>query len=241
MNTTRKTVIHPTQLADLPVGTILMDRDNSAVWRDPVFGWCAANGTRRIDTQVLIGEGAPFVILWQPGGTNADTHAASAVSQAPHTLVLTDNEGGFMTMRIECSAAPDAPCRRRPPDWMDRENWTDEEATETGHGCWAVEWAEADPEGVIWNGGPIYIPISVTYDEGVEISPLDPMPTLPPALADQHGAEPTEAEVTAGAEAIARNHGYPSLSAASVYGLRVTYLADARAALVAARKVSRHE
>lgn len=162
--------------------------------------------------------------------TNADIPAASAVPQTPHTLVLTDNEGGLMTMSIECTATPDAPCRRRPPDWMDRETWTDEEATETGHECWAVEWADMDPESIIWSGSPIRIPVDVVYDEGVEVIPV----------ADQPSAEPTEAEVRVGAEAAyevarIREH-FPTEFDRAPLGIQNTYLAMARAALVAARE-----
>ena len=79
---TRRTVIHHAQLKDLTVGTILKDRNNSAVWRTPMRGWCAANGAHDIDTQVLIEDGAPLVILWKPNDTNTDIPEASAVSQA---------------------------------------------------------------------------------------------------------------------------------------------------------------
>ena len=82
MSNTRKTVIHPTQLADLAVWTILKDRNNSAVWRTPMRGRCAANGAHDIDTQVLIEDGAPLVILWKPDDTNTDIPEESAVSQA---------------------------------------------------------------------------------------------------------------------------------------------------------------
>lgn len=85
---TRRTIIHPTQLTNLPEGTILMDRCGLPVWRTDHAGWRSANGGRNIDLQLLIEDGAPFVILYQPAAeymnperparTNADTSRISA-------------------------------------------------------------------------------------------------------------------------------------------------------------------
>lgn len=54
-----------------------------------------------------------------------------------HSLKITINDDLDCppVKEIICTGAPDAPCRRRPPDWNDRESWTDEEATETGFEC----------------------------------------------------------------------------------------------------------
>ena len=47
-------------------GTILLDNGGHPVWLDRVRGWCAANGTRGIPLQLLIADGAPFTVLYEP-------------------------------------------------------------------------------------------------------------------------------------------------------------------------------
>lgn len=78
-------------------------------------------------------------------------------------------------LRFRCDARPTAPCRRRrPPDWQVREDWSDDEATETEFECWAKEWADANGmeaffgvEGTVLASAPI----ELTYhgDDGIEI------------------------------------------------------------------------
>ena len=63
---TRRTVVNHAQLTDLPKGTILMDRMGLPVWNTDHAGWRSANGGRNIDVQLLIKDGAPFVILYKP-------------------------------------------------------------------------------------------------------------------------------------------------------------------------------
>lgn len=59
-----------------------------------------------------------------------------------HELVIEADPDDEPQVRLRCYATPDAPCRRRPPDWEGRELWTDEEATETGFKCSFVESVE---------------------------------------------------------------------------------------------------
>ena len=73
---TRRTVIHPAQLKDLPEGTILMDRMGLPVWNTDHAGWRSANGGRNIDLQLLIKDGAPFVILYKPDAEHVEGEQA---------------------------------------------------------------------------------------------------------------------------------------------------------------------
>lgn len=61
-----ETITTAAQLDALPVGTILADDGMHPFWRDRVFGWCAANGTRDVDADTAIRDGAPFSILYRP-------------------------------------------------------------------------------------------------------------------------------------------------------------------------------
>ena len=54
------------ELDALPVCTILADNGGHPVWRDRVQGWCASNGTRGIDTDIVIRDGAPLTVLYRP-------------------------------------------------------------------------------------------------------------------------------------------------------------------------------
>lgn len=82
---------------------------------------------------------------------------------------------GALSHEFRCVAPEDAQCRRRPPDWRGRESWTEEEATETGHPCWAVEWVEAASLYDAVTGEDTVLasaPVHVSYDEGVVITPV---------------------------------------------------------------------
>lgn len=88
------------------------------------------------------------------------------------TVKVTDGEA---TVALVCHAVPDAPCRRRPPDFDTRddfEGWTDEEATVSGCPCWAVEYVEEGGlECLVYHDHKREFtyagPVDVWYDEGV--------------------------------------------------------------------------
>lgn len=112
-----------------------------------------------------------------------------------HELVIVADPDDDPRIELRCHAAPDAPCRRRPPDWEtrdDRSCWTDEEATEPGHPCWAVEWLDATGLDALCYDGPQIIdlpgvPIDISYDECVTWSVAD---------------TPTDQEIEAAAQAL---------------------------------------
>ena len=116
---TRRTVVHHAQLTDLPEGTILMDRMGLPVWNTDHAGWRSANGGRNIDVQLLIKDGAPFVILYQPAAEhheppNADAPSDVEIDAAARAMFETrddpydDTEWGELTSadreRWECYA-----------------------------------------------------------------------------------------------------------------------------------------
>ncbi|MFJ4038223.1 hypothetical protein ACIPVB_09050 [Microbacterium sp. NPDC090007] len=87
-------------------------------------------------------------------------------------------EGGELHRGFVCTAPEDAICRRRPAGFEEglMESWTAEQATETGWPCWAVEWVEAagiedailgQEDGVLAS-----VPVAISYDEGVSITPV---------------------------------------------------------------------
>lgn len=172
-----------------------------------------------------------------------------------HFLQVVSDDGEAPSLRLVCTAPPDAACRRRPVD-PGLESLTDEDETTPGHECGAVEWIEdagwesiaTETDGILSSVG-----VRVYYDDGPVISPVsseqpaaERMGTERPGAenADTSGtsAEPSDAEVQAAAEAIARctfpDKGWWELSPWK----REYNTKRARAALVAARKVvARHE
>ena len=105
------------------------------------------------------------------------TTAADAV----HWLAI-DADWGEPRLKLVCTAARGAYCRKRHPD-PDVEEWLpgDPGLIDTDR-CWAVEWAEdAGWESVQVEEGAEFppIPVSVTCDEGPMLAPILPHPTLP--------------------------------------------------------------
>lgn len=111
----------------------------------------------------------------------ADAQAGVAAPDATHWIEL-DTYGGELHQKLTCTAAPGAPCRRRPRD-NDRECWNEDDPDLIDGDCWAVEWISATgwddgtraPEGITFPR----IPVSVSYDECVFLEPVDSHPTLP--------------------------------------------------------------
>jgi len=60
------TITTAAELDALPVRTILADCGGWPVWRDQIFGWCSSNGTKAIDTEMLLRDGAPLTVLYRP-------------------------------------------------------------------------------------------------------------------------------------------------------------------------------
>lgn len=117
-----------------------------------------------------------FGATYDPVDSDADPHAVPAL----HALDLVIEDGSVQT-RFRCASAPDASCRRRPPDADDRESWTDAEATETGHPCWAVEWVEAAGIEDALAGDDCdlgSVPVHIDYEECVIVEPAHPHPAL---------------------------------------------------------------
>lgn len=86
-------------------------------------------------------------------------------------------EYGSPSVSLRCLMPPDAPCRRRPPDYENRESWSLDESTETGHVCWAVEWIDLAGQECIsvdsHHGLLASVPVTLVYDEGPVVTPLD--------------------------------------------------------------------
>ncbi|WP_136043317.1 MULTISPECIES: hypothetical protein [unclassified Microbacterium] len=86
-------------------------------------------------------------------------------------------QDGELHRGFTCTAPEDAPCRRRPKDTL-LESWSSEEATETGHQCWAVEWVNAVgiEDAIIGYPDQVLasVPVAISYEEGVSIDPIFP-------------------------------------------------------------------
>ena len=54
------------ELDALPIMTVLADSGMWPFWRDRRFGWCAANGTQDIPSDLAIRDGGPFIVLYRP-------------------------------------------------------------------------------------------------------------------------------------------------------------------------------
>lgn len=98
-----------------------------------------------------------------------------SITENHHHVELKIAHGELHT-GFTCSAPEDAPCRRRPKDHDQRESWTNEEATETGFRCWAVEWVEAVGTDDAIVGYPdavlASVPVRISFEEGVGIEPV---------------------------------------------------------------------
>ena len=53
-----RTITTADLLDALPVKAVLLDEGGWPVWRDPLAGWCAANGTQDIPADLLLADGA---------------------------------------------------------------------------------------------------------------------------------------------------------------------------------------
>lgn len=109
------------------------------------------------------------------------TEAITTAADAVHWLAI-DADWGEPRLKLVCTAARGAHCRKRHPD-PDVEEWLpdDPDLIDTDR-CWAVEWAEdAGWESVQVAEGAEFppIPVSVTCDEGPVLAPILPHPTLP--------------------------------------------------------------
>lgn len=87
--------------------------------------------------------------------------------------------GEDLEVTFHCDNPPNAPCRRRPPKWVEDEgdSYTDEEATEPGHKCWAVDWVEAIgmDDAIVASTVLGRIPVSLSFEDGVVLEPVEAM------------------------------------------------------------------
>lgn len=109
------------------------------------------------------------------------TETITTAADAVHWLAI-DADWGEPRLKLVCTAARGAYCRKRHPD-PDVEEWLpdDPDLIDTDR-CWAVEWAEdAGWESVQVAEGAEFppIPVSVACDEGPVLAPILPHPTLP--------------------------------------------------------------
>ena len=74
-----RTITTIAELDALPVKVVLLDEGGWPVWRDPHTGWCASNGTQGIPADLLIADGAPLTVLFDP---SAPAPAPSVVPEA---------------------------------------------------------------------------------------------------------------------------------------------------------------
>lgn len=105
------------------------------------------------------------------------TTAADAV----HWLAI-DADWGEPRLKLVCTAARGAYCRKRHPDPVVEEWLPDDPDLIDTDRCWAVEWAEdAGWESVQVAEGAEFppIPVSVACDEGPVLAPILPHPALP--------------------------------------------------------------
>ena len=145
-----------------------------------------------------------------------------------HYLQVVSYDGGDPSLRLMCTAPPDAPCRRRPVDPY-QETWTD---TTPGHECWAVEWIEEDgwesvateTDGILFSIG-----VQVYYDEGPVIA----------AAENADIGDISAKEIEAAAEALCELDGmYKYRSLGDKSPVKLYYHLVAETSLEAARKVS---
>lgn len=89
-------------------------------------------------------------------------------------------EDGEPRVTFTCTATPDALCRRRPPNEDELDGWTDEQATEPGHPCWAADWYDHwGLEAITGSDGTLAsVPVHIWYEEGVHFEPKTPQDEL---------------------------------------------------------------
>lgn len=87
-------------------------------------------------------------------------------------------ESGELHPRFVCTAPEDADCRRCPEDFdrRNQESWSSAEATKNGYPCWAVDWIDVVgiEDAIICPADQVLasVPVTISYDEGVEIMPV---------------------------------------------------------------------
>lgn len=163
------------------------------------------------------------------------TETITTAADAVHWLAI-DADWGEPRLKLVCTAARGAYCRKRHPD-PDVEEWLpdDSDLIDTDR-CWAVEWAEdAGWESVQVEEGAEFppIPVSVTCDEGPMLAPILPHPTLPePERVKPSREDATEAIITAAeANAYQITRGYITESDCRIYADAVLALLPGRSAL----------
>ena len=77
-----RTIRTAAELNALPVKAVLLDEGGWPVWRDPLAGWCAANGTQGIPADLLLADGAPLTVLHDPAPAPVPVVSDAAVEAA---------------------------------------------------------------------------------------------------------------------------------------------------------------
>lgn len=92
-----------------------------------------------------------------------------------------DTSYGAPRLVLVCTATPGSDCRKRPTD--DREAWQIEDPDLVDGECWAAEWIEAagwdDIVRALDDTPWPRIPVTVHYDEGVNVAPIPPRHETP--------------------------------------------------------------
>jgi len=90
-----------------------------------------------------------------------------------HEITVRIDYDGEASVVLLCHAEPEAPCRRRPVDWEDREEWTPANTDLPGFPCWAVEFVvDGGLENLRYGGhkeSPFTYagPVEISYDDCV--------------------------------------------------------------------------
>lgn len=112
-----------------------------------------------------------------------DASVAHESHPSTHSVTITADPDGFLHLGLECTAAPGAPCRRRPVD-RTLEEWSpdDPNIEFEDDECFAVEWVNAEgfEDAVFSEDAGVFarIPVRVSYEEGVIVAPAEPHPVL---------------------------------------------------------------
>ena len=81
-----RTITTAAELNALPVKAVLLDEGGWPVWRDPLAGWCAANGTQGIPADLLLADGAPLTVLHDPAPAPVPVVPEAAVDAVARAL-----------------------------------------------------------------------------------------------------------------------------------------------------------
>lgn len=64
-----RTITTVEELDALPAGSVILDSDGLSLHKNEFTGWCASNGAKEIDVEMLEGEALPATVLHEPEAT----------------------------------------------------------------------------------------------------------------------------------------------------------------------------